>query len=332
MRIILCYPVEPRHLAEIEAAASPLGGEVVEAGQERVAEEIHAADIFCGHPKVEMDWDRVVQQGRLRWIQSSAAGLDHLLVPSVIESDITITSASGVLADQVAEHAIALITGWMRKLPLFLQAQARREFVRRSTQDLHGKTVAILGFGGVGRRVAELLAPFRTKIIAIDPYPVDRPSHVHELIGLDGLPGALAAADIVILSAPLTPKTRGMIDADRLNQMKKGALLVNIARGPLVVERELVAALDSGQLGGAVVDVTEIEPLPTTSRLWEFPNVIITPHVAGQSSRRADRMTRLFCENLRRFQRKRPLINVVDKRLGFPIRGVSEMYRQDGDP
>ncbi len=124
MRIVLCYPVEPKHIVQI-ADAMP-EAEIVDAGQERVAKELFAADIFCGHAKVPVDWDGVVCQGRLRWIQSSAAGMDHCLVPSVIESDIAVTSASGVLADQVAEHTIALVTAWCRSLPRFLAPRRRR--------------------------------------------------------------------------------------------------------------------------------------------------------------------------------------------------------------
>ncbi len=121
VRIVLCYPVESKHLAQIAGVAPD--AELVDAGQERVAQELPRADIFCGHAKVPVDWDDVVRGGRLRWIQSSAAGLDHCLVPSVVASDIVVTSASGVLADQVAEHTIALATVLTRSLPIFFRAQ-----------------------------------------------------------------------------------------------------------------------------------------------------------------------------------------------------------------
>ena len=150
MRIVLCYPVEPRHVAQIAAAAGT--AELVDAGQERVAAELLQADVFCGHAKVPVDWDAVVRGGRLRWIQSSAAGLDHCLVPSVVASDIIVTSASGVLADQVAEHALGLATALSRSFPVFFRAQQAHEFVRRPTRDLHHSTVGIVGFGGVGRQ------------------------------------------------------------------------------------------------------------------------------------------------------------------------------------
>jgi D-3-phosphoglycerate dehydrogenase len=298
------------------------GAEIVDAGQERIAAEMFAADIFCGHAKVPVDWDEVVRNGRLRWIQSSAAGMDHCLVPSVIESDIVVTSASGVLADQVAEHTIALITGWCRSLPAFFRAQQKREFIRRPTRDLTRSTVGIVGLGGVGRRLARLLSAFDAHILATDMFPVDKPPCVEALWPADRLDDLLAAVDILVLCVPLNDATRGMIDAAKLAKMKPGALLVNVARGPLVIEPDLVAALDAGRLAGAVMDVTDPEPLPPASRLWALPNVIITPHVGGQSSWRIDTMTDLFCRNLRRWQAGLPLINyLADKRLGFPIRG-----------
>lgn len=319
MRIVLCYPVEDRHLRQIATAAP--GAEIVDAGQERIAEEILAADIYCGHAKVHpVPWDEVVRRGRLQWIQSSAAGMDHCLVPSVIASDIIVTSASGVLADQVAEHALALTTGLLRSLPVFFRAQQKKEFIRRPTGDLHRATIGIVGFGGNGRRLAEVLRVFKGRIVATDVFPVDKPDYVDALWPADRLDGLLAASNIVILAAPLVPATRGMIDAPEIARMKPGALLINMARGPLVVESALVSALRSGHLAGAGLDVTEIEPLPPESPLWELPNCIITPHVGGQSATRIDDMTNFFCENLLRRQAGRPLVNLVDKQLGFPPR------------
>lgn len=318
MRIVLCYPLEARHLKQVQACAPH--AEVVDAGQERVATEILKADVFCGHAKLHpIPWDEVVARGRLKWIQSSAAGLDHCLVPAVVESPIVVTSASGVLADQVAEHTLALLLALLRRLPTFWQAQQRKEFVRRPTRDLHHSTVGIVGFGGNGRRLAELLAPFKVRIVATDWFPVNKPPHVERLLPPHGLDDLLPQVNILILAAPLTEHTRGMINARTLRLLPRGAVLINVARGGLVVERDLVEAIESGWLAGAGLDVTEIEPLPPDSPLWNLPQVIITPHVAGQSARRADDMTRLFCENLSRWLAGRRLLNLVDKRLGFPV-------------
>jgi len=304
---------------------------VVDAGQERIAEELHRADIYCGHAKVPVDWDAVVAGGRLQWIQSSAAGMDHCLLPPVIDSEIVVTSASGVLSDQVAEHALALLTAWFRSLPVFFQAKQNKEFIRRPTGDLTGKTVGIVGLGGVGRRLVEVLRPLRTRLLAVDLFPVDRPEGVEQLWPADRLDDLLAESEVVILSLPLNDSTGRMFDADRLARMRPGSLLANMARGPLVVTDDVVAAIRRGHLAGAVMDVTDPEPLPPDSPLWEMPEVIFTPHVAGQAAWRIDRMTDLFCLNLKRWQQGRPLINrLEDKRLGFPIRGREVPIWGDG--
>lgn len=315
-RIVLCYPVEAHHIAAIQAVAPH--AEIVDAGQEHVAEQLPTADIFCGHPKVPVPWDQVVKAGRLQWIQSSAAGLDHCLVPVVVESPITVTSASGVLADQVAEHALGLAIACTRRLPLFLAQQHAREFVRRPTRDLTGATVGIIGFGGVGRRIAEVLRPFRCRILATDYYPVDKPTHVEQLLPPENIDAVLSEVDVLFLSAPLTPHTERMIDAAALAKLRPSTILINVARGRLVVTEALVAALEQGHLDCAAVDVTAEEPPHAESPLWTAPRLIITPHVAGQSKHRIDAMTDFFCNNLRRYLQGDSLVNLVDKRLGFP--------------
>lgn len=318
MRIVLCYPVSERHRAQLRAAAPE--AEIVDAGQERISREILRADVFIGHAKVPVPWPQVVAQGRLRWIQSSAAGLDHCLTPEVVASDILVTSASGLFADQVAEQTLALCLGLLRSLPAFFRAAERREFIRRPTRDLHGATVGIVGLGGNGRRLVQVLAPFKTRLLATDMFPADRPPEVERLWPADGLDEMLPLVDILILCVPLTAQTTGLIDAAALARMRRGALLINVARGPVVVESALVDALRSGHLAGAGLDVTQVEPLPPESPLWDLDNVIITPHVGAQAANRVDVTTQFACENLRRYLAGQPLENLVDKQLGFPTR------------
>lgn len=314
-RIVLCYPVEPQHVAQIQAAAPE--AEVIDAGQERVDAELPSADIFVGHAKVPVDWQRVVAAGRLKWIQSSAAGLDHCLVPEVIASDIVVSSAAGLFAPQVAEQTLALLYGSLRRLTVFWQATQRKEFIRRPTDDLRGKTVGIVGLGGNGRKIAAALAPMDIRLVATDYFPVDKPDCVDQLWPADRLAELMSVSDIVILALPLNASTRGLIDGSMLAKMPAGSYLINVARGQVVVEADLVAALQSGQLAGAGLDVTEIEPLPAESPLWDMPQVIITPHVGAQSARRVDDTTDLVCENIRRYLGGKSLWNQVDKGLGF---------------
>lgn len=317
MRIVLCFPVGEHHIAKIQAAAPD--AEVVNAGQERIDELLPTADIFIGHAKVPVDWGRVLAAGRLRWIQSSAAGLDHCLVPGVIaDPNIVVSSASGLFAPQVAEQTFALLFGVLRKLPLFFRAEAKREFVRLATDDLRGKTIGIVGLGGNGRMLSRVLAAWDTRIIATDYYPVDKPDEVEQLWPADQLDRLLSESDIVILALPLFPETLGMFDAGRFAKMRAGSYLINVARGSIVVETALVAALASGHLAGAGLDVTEVEPLSPDSPLWDDPKVIITPHVGAQSARRVDDTTELACLNLRRYLAGQLPYNRVDKTLGFP--------------
>ncbi|MEL6106853.1 MAG: D-2-hydroxyacid dehydrogenase [Planctomycetota bacterium] len=324
MRIVLCFPVNEHHIARIQTAAPDF--EVVNAGQERIDELLPTADIFIGHAKVPVDWGRVLDAGRLRWIQSSAAGLDHCLVPGVIEhDDIVVSSASGLFAPQVAEQTFSLLFGLMRRAPLFFRAEAKRQFVRLPTDDLRGKTVGIVGLGGNGRALAKMLSPWQVRIVATDYHPVDCPNEVSQLWPHDELDEMLAVSDVVILTLPLNAQTRGLFDARRFGRMRQGSYLINVARGAVVLEDALVEALSSGRLAAAGLDVTEVEPLPAESLLWDNPQVMISPHVGAQSFRRVDDTVDLVSINLKRFQSGEPLLNRVDKRLGFPHPSV--VYR-----
>ena len=322
MNLLLCYPVREHHIERMRRGWPGMNLLFADQNNHDESERLLLeADYFCGHVKKMVNWDAIVQQGRLRWIQSSAAGMDHCLVPAVIDSDITVTSASGLLADQVAEHTMALVLGWLRSLPVFFDAQKKREFIRRPTRDLTRTTVGIVGFGGNGRRVAQVMAPFQTRMIATDMFPNDQPDHVAELWPENRLDDLLAESDVVLLNLPLNPSTYRLFDRSRLAKMKNDALLVNMARGQIVDTDALVAALITGTIAGAVVDVTDPEPLPESHPLWNCPNLMITPHVGGQSRRRNDDVTDLLCENIRRFHNDEPLINLLtDKKLGFPIR------------
>ena len=325
MRVVLCYPVQDRHVAQFQAAAPQC--EIINAGQERVDELLPTADIFIGHAKVPVNWDRVLESGRLQWIQSSAAGLDHCLVPGVISSDIVVSSASGLFAPQVAEQTFSLLFGLLRKAPLFFRAEAKREFVRLPTDDLRGKTVGIVGMGGNGRMLARMLAPWDIKLVGTDYFPVDVPRELSAFWSADDLDNLLETSDIVILTLPLNAQTRGIFDARRFRRMRRGALLINVARGAVVVEEDLVEALKSGQLSGAGLDVTEVEPLSSESALWDDPKVMISPHVGAQSSRRVDDTTDFACLNLQRFLGGDEPYNRVDKDLGFPHPSV--VWRPD---
>ncbi len=291
---------------------------LIEASQETIPERIFDADIFVGHAKVPVPWQDVVAEGRLTFIQSSAAGLDHCLHPAVIDSDIVVCSASGLFANQVAEQTLAMLLGLLRGIPIFYRQWQNKEFIRRPTDDLHGKRIGIVGLGGNGRRLVDILQPFEVTIRATDYFPEHKPPTVEQLWPNTELERLAAWSEILILTLPLNAITRGVIDAKIFAAMAKGTYLINVARGSCVNEADLCSALASGHLAGAGLDVTDIEPLPESSPLWGFNNVIITPHVGAQAAKRTDDTTQLICENLRRYFAGEALYNLVDKRLGFP--------------
>jgi D-3-phosphoglycerate dehydrogenase len=174
------------------------------------------------------------------------------------------------------------------------------------------------------------MSVFRTRILATDMFPLNKPDYVESLWPAERLDELLSQSNIVVLALPLNEMTRGILNAGALARMQRGSLLVNVARGPLVVTGDLIEALRGGTLAGAVMDVTDPEPLPPDNPLWDMPNVIITPHVGGQSATRQDDVTRLFCENLKRWKQGEPLINYLsDKKLGFPIRGPGSVLWAD---
>ena len=314
--LVVCYPTEDRHLQAIQRAAPDY--RLLVADQQTIPELIHQADLFVGHAKVPVDWDRVAASGRLTFIQSSAAGLDHCLAPSIIQSPVVVCSASGLFADQVAEQTLALLLGLLRGIPVFYRQQQKHEFVRRPTADLHRKRVGIVGLGGNGRRLAQVLSPFRVTIRATDYFPEHKPPEVEQLLPHTQLLELAAWSDMLILTLPLNASTKGIINHKVFDAMPRGSWLINVARGQCVNEGDLVEALDRGQLAGAGLDVTAVEPLPPESPLYSHPNVLITPHVGAQSGPRYDDSTRLICENLKRYLAGQPLFNIVDKKLGFP--------------
>ena len=315
--IVTCFPAEPRHLERIQMVAGD--AELWVADDQSIRDLLPQATVLCGHIKTPVDWEATVNAGKLQWIQSTAAGIDHCLVPAVVNSPIVVSSASGVFADQVAEQALALLLGLLRGLPRFFRAGLERQFRRLPTDDLHGKTVAILGFGGNGRRIAEVLKPFGCRLIATDCFPDAETSNDVSLFSANALHDVVADADIVILTLPLTTATYHLIDARCLNAMKRGAYVINVGRGATVDEQALTTCLQDGHLAGAGLDVFEHEPLSIDSPLWDLPNVIITPHVGAQAARRLDDVTQLFCRNLVRRQNGERLWNQVDKQLGFPL-------------
>lgn len=320
--IVTCFPV-PEHLVQKIKTRVDGRFEVIASTQDRIAKDLFKANIFCGHAKVSVDWQGVVDAGKLDWIQSSAAGLDHCLTPAVIASEILVSGCSGLFAPQVAEQSMALLMGLIRRSPVFSRAQQTKDYVRRPTDNLQGKRVLIVGFGGNGQRIARTLRPMVDQIVATDFFPEAGQSLVAESIvesvrPANDLNALLPEADVVIVTLPLSEMNEQLISDDQFRRFKPGAYLVNVGRGSVIDTKAMIKCLNKGQLGGVGIDVVDPEPLPLDSELWDLENVIISPHVGAQSPRRVPTTVDLFLENVTRFEEKRSLLNQVDKELGFP--------------
>jgi phosphoglycerate dehydrogenase-like enzyme len=269
----------------------------------------------------------------LEWIHSPAAGLGGMLFPAMIESRVMMSNSRGISADTIAEHVLAVTLVMFRKLSLAFRSQAERVWAQDAmlasppVRTIAGSHVLVVGLGAIGTATARRMAALGARVTAIrrraslDNDRDGRPTFVELVAEPNTLLDLLPSADVVVLAAPQTRETRGLIGARELAVMRRDALLVNVSRGRLVDEAALAAALTvpaaARTLGGAALDVFEHEPLSADSPLWTLPNVLITPHVAGFRRDHWDAVTTLFAENLRRFESGQPLVNVVDKEAGY---------------
>ncbi len=264
--------------------------------------------------------DHVVSRApKLRWIHSASAGVDRISTAAVRERGLVVTNARGVFSRPIAEYVVMMSLAIARRLPQLLELQRERTWQPLRGRELAELTIGIVGYGSIGEEVARLLAPFGCRILATRRHPERGSGDASnvELLGLDDLHEVLRTSDIVVIAAPLTDDTAGMIGAEQLAEMREDGWLINIARGRLIDELALRRALESGWIGGAVLDVFAEEPLPAESPLYETPNLIITPHTSWASDRVIERSVELFIDNLRRDRAGEPLRNVVDLEAGY---------------
>jgi len=254
----------------------------------------------------------------LRWVQSGGAGVERFLTPEFIASPIILTNAAGVYAIPIADHVMAFVLHFSRGFGRLLRSQLEHRWGEEVEPDeLTGKTLGIVGLGGIGAEVASRAKGFGMRVIAVRRRP-ERPSRfADEVRGPDALPWLLAESDYVALCSALTPATRHLIGEEELGRMKPTAYITNIGRGGLIDEPALIAALQAARIAGAGLDVFATEPLPADSPLWDMPNVLITPHTSGSSPRSHERLMELFCQNLRRYLAGERLLNVADKAAGY---------------
>ena len=321
------FPFEPADLERLRAVVGD-GALLATRGMQGLTDALAAhpeTDVLCLYQAPENLLDLAPH---MRRVALSSAGAEHALRQAWARSPQAplITTANGVHAIQISEYVLSAMLLWAKHWPAMLRLQQEhrwpdggfhaRDFMPHELADA---TLLIVGLGAIGRRVAQLGRAFGMRIVATRRSASAGASDpdVDALLPHDRLDEALAQADYIVLAVPSTPETHGLINAERLAHVKPGALLVNIARGAVVDEPALLAALQDGRLGGAALDVTAQEPLPAESPLWSAPNIIISPHISGRSLRYGERLTTLLLDNIARYREGRPLRNLVEVARGY---------------
>jgi phosphoglycerate dehydrogenase-like enzyme len=276
---------------------------------------------------------------RLKWLQSHYAGVDSLLRESLIvnQPEVVISSMRGIHATNIGEYVLGMILSFGHRIPEMMKAQKHKQwspdrFEAYLPLELRHATVGIVGYGAIGREVARLVKAFGGKVLAAKrdaKTPEDR-SHFRidgtgdpdgdmfdRLYPPQALPTMVKDCDFVVLTAPITAGTQQLYDRRVIQAMKPGSYLINVGRGGIVEEEALIEALESGHLRGAIMDVFAQEPLPPDNPLWTTPNLIITPHIAGNTDDYHQKAALVFEENLRRYAEREPLLNLVDREAGY---------------
>jgi phosphoglycerate dehydrogenase-like enzyme len=284
-------------------------------------EALRGADVMIGW---SLEPEQLSAAANLRWIYSITAAVDQFLYPELISREIAISNAGSVHGPVVAEHAIAMVLALAKRLPTAVRYQERRKWAMEAIWkeqprpcEVRGATLVVAGLGSIGAEAAQMAAALKMHVIGVREHPERGAAGAHEVVGFEALDNAIAQADFVVLAAPLTARTRHLIDARRLQVFKATAFLINVSRGALVDEAALVKALRDRRIAGAALDVFEHEPLSRWSPLWKMPQALITPHTAFLTENVWHRHYEVFTANLKRYMAGQPLEDVVDKSRGY---------------
>jgi phosphoglycerate dehydrogenase-like enzyme len=310
--ILLMQELKDKYIEQIRQAAP--GWQIVRCQGDDVREEqLREAEIAVGWEDEWMERVLADPQARLKWIQNWNAGVDHIPLQTLKEKGVILTNISGVHPFPISESVFAMMLGLTRKIHIYVRNQTKRLWADRANgNEMHGKTLGILGFGTIGEEIARIARAFDMKVLGYKRTPAASP-HADEIYVEGQLREMLVQCDYVVNILPLTSKTRRLIDAEKIGWMKPGAYFINVGRGGTVDTEALMEALTSGKLAGAGLDVFETEPLPPEHPLYDLDNVILTPHNAGGTARYNQRALDIFLANLRQYMAgEAPSINVID--------------------
>lgn len=315
MKVCVARGMVDRHAADIERAAPGAELVVLEpdgswTGDPDEAEVALLSIPLTRNPKTAAQMPRMLNGQSLRWFQSGGAGFDHPVFSSLRERGVRFTNASGIHAEPIAQYIFTYVLHWERNVAAHQMQQRERKWKIIVSDDLGAKTLGIVGLGGIGLAAARIGKAFGMRVLGLRRSRAPQPN-VDQLFAPDQLDELLGTSHYVVLALPLNDDTRHTIGAPQLAAMRDDGVLINVARGGVVDEASLIDALRAGAIRGATLDVSELEPLPEESPLWELDNCVITPHDAGYSPLGEERLASLFLENLARYARGEPLINDV---------------------
>ena len=314
-KLVVAFALDPRHVARLRETYPDL--EVVVCPErDQLPGALPGAQALVGRGLTPA---LLAGAPGLRWLQITGAGVENLLFPELVASDVVVTNFSGVHAPNMAEHLVAMMLAFARGLPEIMRHQVRHEWhhAERGVFELGGQTLAVLGLGDIGNALAWRANALGMRVIGLKRRASDPPRGVERVFLPQELPALLAEADHVASCLPLTPRTHHLLGAAAFAAMRSSAYVYNVGRGAVIDQAALIDALQAGRIAGAGLDVTDPEPLPADSPLWDMPNVLITSHTSGGSPRYWERGIEVLLENIGRFRRDEPLLNVVDKREGY---------------
>jgi len=288
---------------------------------DKLPQELPDTDIFVGY---SLRAKQLKDAKKLKWLHSTAAGVAQLVYPELRDSGIMVTNPSGVFSVPMAEHIVGLLLALARNFPDSVRQQDRAVWSQQELWDkpqhlaeVNGQVLLIVGYGSIGRELAKRARAFEMRVWGVTRSGEGDGNYVERIFSAGQLPEALPEADYVVVAAPETAETKNLIGAKEIARMKRGARLINVSRGSLVDEKELVSALEKGALAGAAIDVAETEPLTADSPLWKAPNLFITPHTSALSDRLWQRQTALLVALLERWFDGREMFNRVDLARGY---------------
>ncbi|EIW19819.1 MULTISPECIES: D-2-hydroxyacid dehydrogenase [Pelosinus] len=313
LNILVINNLADRHMKIIQSSAP--NSNIITCDYEKAAEHIRDIDILV--PWGSMDVRPLyLAAPKLTWIHSLSAGVEGLIFPEIQNANTIITNSRGIHGIPVSEHVFAMMLVFTRGLDVFIRQQAKHQWKRTIVEEIHDKTIGIVGLGSIGREIAKKAKGLGMKVVA-SKQTMTKELFVDELYPPEKLHELLSLSDFVVTALPLLNETKHLFTINEFSVMKPSAYFINIARGGIIKQDDLITALEQGLIKGACLDVFDEEPLSDSSPLWDMQNVIITPHVAALSPSYLDRAVKLFADNLSRFQQNKEMLNIIDKIKGY---------------